>query len=106
MDRKELLFAPLDDHRATAMRVFRITMEPSECGGRHLHECTVIGVITDGIAVYEREGSPPEFLPAGSPFHEPANEVIVRFGNASSEVPVSFLAFYFVDGDKPLITML
>lgn len=106
MDRKELFVAPLASLRATSVRVFRITMAPGECGGRHLHECTVFGVITDGIAVYEREGLAPESLHKGSPFYEPAGEVIVRFGNASSDTPMSFIAFYLVDGDKPLITML
>jgi FeS assembly protein IscX len=42
----------------------------------------------------------------GSAFYEPADKVIADFGNASDTTPMTFIAFYLLDGDQELITLL
>jgi hypothetical protein len=45
-------------------------------------------------------------LPAGSAFYEPADANIANFGNASDSEPMTFVAFYLLDGEQELIRML
>jgi hypothetical protein len=45
-------------------------------------------------------------LPAGSAFYEPADANIANFGNASDFEPMTFVAFYLLDGEQELIRML
>jgi hypothetical protein len=47
-----------------------------------------------------------QHLPAGSVFHEPADQVILRFDNASAEKPMRFIRFYLLEGRQELIEML
>jgi hypothetical protein len=59
-----------------------------------------------GTAEYQIEGQPAQLLPTGSAFHEPAGKVIASFSNASKTAPMSFGAFYLLDGEQERITML
>jgi quercetin dioxygenase-like cupin family protein len=59
-----------------------------------------------GTAVYQIEGEAEQILPAGSTFHEPAGAVIANFGNASDSEPMTFVAFYLLNGEQELIQML
>jgi hypothetical protein len=45
-------------------------------------------------------------LPVGSAFYEPAERLIAEFGNASDVTPLTFIAFYLLDGEQELIAML
>jgi hypothetical protein len=45
-------------------------------------------------------------LPAGSAFHEPAGTIIAQFDNDSVSEPMTFVAFYLLDGNQELIQML
>ena len=42
-------------------------------------------------------------LRPGDVFFEPAGETIRRFDNPSGSEPATFVAFYLLSGDKPLI---
>ena len=106
IQRKQLLKALLHNRNVTAVDVREITLDPGQQSGRHLHPCAVLGYIVSGTAVYQIEGESEQTLPAGSAFHEPAGTVIANFGNASNSVPMTFVAFYLLDGDQELITML
>jgi quercetin dioxygenase-like cupin family protein len=104
--RKPLLKALLGDHNVNAVDIREIRFAPGQKTTRHLHPCTVVGYIAEGSAVLEIEGQPAQTLPTGSAFHEPAGTVIADFRNASETNPMTFIAFYLLDGDEDLITML
>lgn len=106
IQRKHLLKAEMDPRSLSAVDVREIRLEAGEQSGRHLHPCPVVGLITHGAAIYEIEGEAAITLPAGSAFYEPADTVIVNFGNASDREPLQFVAFYLLDGEQELIRML
>jgi quercetin dioxygenase-like cupin family protein len=104
--RKQLLSAVLGNRNVTSVDVREISMAPGQQGGRHLHPCAVVGYITSGTAVYQIEGEDAQTLLKGSAFYEPADAVIANFGNASDLEPMTFVAFYLLDGEQELIRML
>jgi quercetin dioxygenase-like cupin family protein len=106
IQRKQLLKALLGNRTVTSVDVREITLEPGQIGGRHLHPCAVVGYIAKGAALYQIEGETVQTLPAGSAFYEPADAIIAKFGNASDSVPMTFIAFYLLDGEQELIKML
>ena len=106
ISRKELLKTALAGHAVTDVDVREITLEPGQQSGRHLHPCFVVGYIASGQAHMQIENEALLQLPAGSAFCEPAGAVIANFGNASNSEPMTFIAFYLLDGNQELIQML
>jgi quercetin dioxygenase-like cupin family protein len=106
IQRKQLLTAILGNRNVSSVDIREITLEPGQQAGRHLHPCAVVGYIAEGIATYQIEGESEQTLPAGSAFYEPAGRIIANFGNASHSAPMTFVAFYLLDGDQDLIQML
>jgi quercetin dioxygenase-like cupin family protein len=104
--RKQLLNAVLGNRNVTSVDVREISMASGQRAGRHLHPCAVVGYIATGTAVYQIEGEAVQTLPKGSAFYEPADAVIANFGNASDLEPMTFVAFYLLDGEQELIHML
>ncbi len=104
--RTPLLKAVLGDRNVNSVDIREIRFTPGQRTTRHLHPCTVVGYIAEGKAILEVEGQPAQTLPTGSAFHEPAGTVIADFRNASDRDPLTFVAFYLLDGDQDLITML
>lgn len=56
--------------------------------------------------MYQIEGEAVQILSAGSAFYEPADAIIANFGNASDSEPMTFIAYYLLDGEQELIRML
>lgn len=106
VQRKQLLTAVLGGRNVTTVDVRTIRLEPGQQSGRHLHPCAVVGYIAEGEATYQIEGEAMQMLPTGAAFYEPADAVIANFGNASDSDPMTFVAFYLLDGDQELIQML
>ena len=104
--RKPLLNALLGGRQIGSVDVREIQFEPGQATGRHLHPCPVIGYIAAGAAVLEIEGRPPQDLPTGAAFYEPADTVVARFDNASATEPLTFIVCYLLKADEPLIKML
>lgn len=104
--RRPLLAANLNRRQVTAVDVREITFKPNQRTGRHKHPCPVIGYIAEGEAILQIEGQPPQQLPVGSAFYEPADVVIVRFDNSSGTSPMKFIAHYLLNGNQELIEML
>ena len=96
----------LDHKTVTYVDVREIAFAPSQKTGLHKHPCPVIGFVVEGTAVLEVQGQPPQELPAGSSFYEPADTIILRFDNASSQTPMKFVAHYLLNGKQELIEML
>ena len=106
IERKELLKAALHNGAFTSADVREIRLQPGQQSGRHLHPGAVLGYILKGTATYQIEGEAEQILPTGSAFHEPAGAIIANFGNASDSEPMTFVAFYLLNGDQELIQML
>ncbi len=106
IERQQLITAVLGNRNVSAVDVRRITLAPGQKTGRHLHPCPVVGYIASGTAVLQVEGEQAQTLSAGSAFYEPAEKTIAKFSNGSDEVPLTFVAFYLLNGDQDLITML
>jgi quercetin dioxygenase-like cupin family protein len=106
IERQQLLNAALGGRNVSRVDVRRITLSPGQKAGRHLHPCPVTGYIASGTAFLQIEGEAAELLPVGSAFYEPAGRIIADFGNASDVAPMTFIAFYLLDGDQELIKML
>jgi len=104
--RTELLASTLGAKTITSVDVREIVFSPGQQTGLHRHPCPVFGYIAEGEAVLEVKGKPPQHLPAGSAFYEPADTVIVRFDNASHQNKLKFIAFYLLHGAQELIEML
>jgi quercetin dioxygenase-like cupin family protein len=104
--RKPLLKTAVSSHNVTSVDAREIRFAPGQQTGRHLHPCTVVGYVAEGTAILQIEGQPPQTLPTGSAFHEPAQTVITDFRNASDSEPLTFITFYLLDGEQDLITML
>jgi len=104
--RKQLLYAATGESVLTSVDVREISFKPGQQTGRHLHPCHVFGYIVEGTAKFQIEGQPAQQLPAGSAFHEPAEAVIADFSNASQSEPMTFVAFYLLNGAQELIKML
>ena len=104
--RKELLKTALNGHAVTDVDIREITLAPGQQSGRHLHPCAVVGYIASGSAQMQIDGQPVQSLPEGSAFYEPAETVIINFGNASATEPMTFIAVYLLNGQQDLIQML
>ena len=104
--RKPLLKALTGDRNVNTVDIREIRFAPGQQTTRHLHPCTVVGYIAAGSAILEIEGQPAQILPTGSAFHEPAGTVIADFRNASDTEPMTFIAFYLLNDDQDLITLL
>ncbi len=106
IERQPLLTAALGSRNVSKVDVRKITLAPGQRTGRHLHPCPVVGYVASGTAFCQIEGEAAELLPVGSAFYEPAGRAIADFGNASDVTPLTFIAFYLLDGDQELIAML
>jgi quercetin dioxygenase-like cupin family protein len=106
IERRPLLKSVIGRRSVDSVDVREIRFGPGQQTGRHLHPCPVFGYIAEGTAVFQVEGQPPQVLPAGSAFHEPAQVVITDFRNASDSQPMTFITFYLLDGEQKLITLL
>lgn len=107
IQRRRLLNAEFGEARqVTSVDVREIRMAPGQIGGLHLHPCLVTGYIASGTAIFQLEGEAPRILEAGSAFYEPAEVRVSLFGNHSETEPMTFIAFYLVNGTQELIRML
>lgn len=100
--RTKLLSHPV---RAAPDRVeaYRVDLPPGQPTGPHAHPGPVTGYVETGLIAFERDGHPARELGPGDVFFEPAGEPIRRFDNLSASEPASFIAFYLLADDQPLI---
>jgi quercetin dioxygenase-like cupin family protein len=104
--RKPLMKVSMERRSVSSVDVRQITFEPGQETGKHTHPCPVMGYIAKGAGLLQVEGETVQELPEGSAFYEPADTVIVRFDNASGSEPMTFVAYYLLDGETELIHML
>ena len=106
IDRRPLIHVSMDRRTVSSVDVRQITFEAGQETGKHTHPCPVMGYIAKGAVLFQIEGQPVQELPEGSAFYEPADTVILRFDNASDSEPMTFIAYYLLDGQLDLIRML
>jgi quercetin dioxygenase-like cupin family protein len=82
---------------------YRVELPPGQPAGSHYHPGAVTGYVESGLIAFERAGQPVRELGPGDVFFEPAGETILRFDNRSDREPATFIAFYLLTGDQPLI---
>jgi quercetin dioxygenase-like cupin family protein len=82
---------------------YRVELPPGRSAGRHSHPGPVTGYVEGGLIAFEPDGQPARQLGPGDVFFEPAGETIHRFDNLSDTEPATFIAFYLLNGDQPLI---
>jgi quercetin dioxygenase-like cupin family protein len=100
--RTQLLTHPVNV-AAERLEAYRVELPPGQPAGPHLHPGPVTGYVESGLIAYERDGQPVRELRPGDVFFEPAGETIRRFDNLSATQPATFIAFYLLSGDQPLI---
>lgn len=103
--REHLLTGTFDTH-LDRIEAHRVTLRPGQRAGRHVHPGGVVGCVLRGEIVFEVAGQPATRLREGSVFYEPAGATITRFDNVSDTAAATFIAFYPLEGDQPLIRML
>lgn len=101
--REHLLTGILGAH-VERVEAHRITLRPGQKAGRHIHPGGVVGYVEDGEIAFEIEGQPTTVLSHGSAFYEPPGATIARFDNLSDMTAATFVAFYPLTGDQPLIS--
>jgi quercetin dioxygenase-like cupin family protein len=85
------------------VEAYRVELPPGQPAGLHTHPGPVAGYVERGRIAFEQEGQPVRELRPGDVFFEPAGEVIRRFDNLSGTEAATFVAFYLLSGDQPLI---
>lgn len=84
----------------------RIVIPKGGKAAYHLHPCSVMGHVVSGTLLFQKEGEEAQFLKAGEIFYEPKNQPILHFDNASNTEELVFLAYYLLEGNEDLITLL
>lgn len=106
IQRKDLLTASIGSRTISSVEIKEVTMPPGQKGAYHKHLCPVVGHVVEGSALVQVEGGKAYVVKAGEAFYEPAETPIVHFDNASETEPMKFIAYYLLNGEKELITML
>ncbi|HZQ34803.1 MAG TPA: cupin domain-containing protein [Dehalococcoidia bacterium] len=81
-------------------------LPPGQQAGAHLHPGGVVGCVLAGEIAFAIDGQPEQTLRPGDAFYEPPGATIARFDNRSTSEAATFIAFYPLAGEQPLITML
>ena len=103
IEREQLLTASVQ-RPVDRVEAYRVTLPPGQPAGRHHHVGGVIGLVEQGRIAYQLEGEDATELTAGDAFFEPAGANVSRFDNLSDAEPATFVAYYLLSGDEPLIT--
>jgi len=103
--RTRLLAHPVDA-APDRLEAYRVELPPGQPAGRHLHPGPVTGYVESGVIAFERDGEPVREVRPGDVFFESAGQTIRRFDNPSDCESATFIAFYLLNGDQPLIQPL
>lgn len=105
--RTDLMTVHLHDKQCLSkVEIKKIVITQNEKADYHLHPCPVMGYVVSGTLLFQIEGQSPYLIKAGETFYEPKNQPILHFDNASDSAPLIFVAYYLLEGDEDLITLL
>jgi quercetin dioxygenase-like cupin family protein len=102
ISRQHLLTAEVMGH-LDRVEAHQVRLSPGQQLGCHVHPGGVFGCVVDGGISLQIEGQPASEFRAGSVFYEPPGARIGRVDNLSSSEPATFVAYYPLTGDQPLI---
>jgi quercetin dioxygenase-like cupin family protein len=106
VSRRQLLTAHTGERTLTGFQAQEIRFAAGQKGGLHFHPCPVAGYIIAGTALLQVDGEEPQVLRTGQAFYEPAMTRILHFDNHSDTEPLTFCAFYLLNGEQNLIEMI
>jgi quercetin dioxygenase-like cupin family protein len=101
--REHLLTGAFGPH-VERIEAHRVELRPGQTTGLHSHPGGVVGYVVDGEITFQVEGDDPSVLRGGSVFYEPPGVAIHHFDNASATESATFISFYALVGDQPLIS--
>lgn len=88
------------------IEVQRIVIPQGGKATYHLHPCPVVGQVVSGTLYFQIEGEKSKILKVGEIFYEPKNQPVLHFDNASQTEELVFTAYYLLEADEDLITLL
>lgn len=106
IERRQILKTTLPEKTVRSVDIRSITLAPGQATGLHRHPCPVLCYITEGSALVQIDGEDTHVFGAGSAVYEPAGAKILHFDNASKTESLTFIAFYLLSANEPLIEML
>lgn len=104
--RKDLLTAQLQKQVVSRVEIKEVTIPAGGKASYHLHRCPVVGYVVSGSVLFQIEGQSQQILEAGSAFYEPKDQPILKFDNASDSIPLVFTAYYLLEDNEDIITIL
>lgn len=104
--RRDLLTACFSKQAVSRVEIKEVTLPPTGKADYHLHRCPVVGCIVSGALLYQLKGGDPMIIKTGEAFFEPRDQPVLHFDNASETEPLVFTAFYLVEENEDLITIL
>ncbi|MCW3467232.1 cupin domain-containing protein [Chitinophaga nivalis] len=103
--RKTLLTQILAPQTVEEVKMEAITLAPGAAAPAHYHPGEVYGYVTAGEIWYQPAGDSLVRLHAGDPFREAAGKQILVFKNAQTNQPATFLVFYLLKKNQPVIIL-
>jgi quercetin dioxygenase-like cupin family protein len=105
--RKDLLTANIDGGKfVSKVEIQEIVMNVGVNAPVHLHPCPTVGIVTEGIIIFEIEGEQSQYLKVGDAFFEPSDVRVAKFNN-NGDIPAKFVAFYLLgENDKETVRIL
>lgn len=88
------------------VEIARITIPKGGKADYHSHPCPVVGTVVSGNLLFQIEGEEPQHLKAGEGFYEPRNQPILHFDNESETEDLVFMAYYLLEDNEGMITIL
>ena len=105
--RTDLLTVHLHDKQSLSkVEIKKIVIPQKEKADYHLHSCPVVGYVVSGTLLFQIEGQSLYLIKAEETFYEPKNQPILHFDNGSDSPPLIFVAYYLLEGDEDLITLV
>lgn len=104
--RKDLKTVVLKNQTVSRIEMKEVIIPPKGKADYHLHPCPVIGHVLSGTLLFQIEGHEPEIIKSGNVFYEPKNQPIKHFDNTSDSENLIFLAYYLLEDNEDLITIL
>ncbi len=102
---REHLLTGVVGHQVDRVEAYRVRLAPGQRAGPHAHPGGVAGYVVHGRIAYQLQGEAVEELQGGNAFYEPPSASVSRFDNLSATEPATFIAYYLLTGDQPLITL-
>ena len=82
----------------------RVDYEPGGFSHEHRHPAGAYVYVIDGSVMFGIDGREPVVVKAGDSFYEPPGALVSVSGNASQDLPASFIAFFVLaEGEEPMV---